>query len=121
MSFKLVLGTDTYRTAGETTAVGASDLDFGNLQFLQTKILKFKIANTGSDKAIFTVTIASDNTDLATNTTLSTDGTTYSTSVVYTVEANRVSGILYVKHYADPTVTAVLDEGTIKIKVVESA
>jgi len=127
MSFKLVLGTDTNRTAAEATeltaynpSTGVGDLDFDSLQFLQTKVLKFKIANTGASEATFTTTIVSNNTDLATNTTLSLDGTTYSTSAVVTVVANRVSGILYMKHYVDASIEDTLGQGTIKIKVVES-
>ena len=127
MTFKLVAATDTNRTAGEATeltaynpSTGTGDLDFGSIQYLQTKILKFKIANTGAAKATFTVTIASINTDLATNTTLSTDGTTYSTSVVVNVDANRVSKVIYIKHYVDISVEDTLGDGSIKIKVVES-
>jgi len=127
MSFKLTAGTDTSRTAAEATelatynpSTGVGGLDFQSLQYLQTRVLEFKIANTGASKATFTVSITSLNTDLATNTTLSLDGTNYSTSVVVYVEANRVSNVIYMKHFVDTSVEDTLGQGTIKIKVVES-
>ena len=130
MSFKLVAATDTNRTAAEATELSAynassntGDLDFGALQYLETKVIKFKIANTGASKGTFTITILSDNTGLATNTTISTDGNTYSTSAIVYVRPNRVSEVLYLKHYVNVDTAGIAKEneqGTIKIKVVEA-
>lgn len=115
MAFKL---TEDMSAQYASEASEATSLDMGAVFVGQEKILKFRIANTGSSQADFTVTITGTNTNITDDVTLSTDGDTYAASVdVDGVAANHVSDIVYCKikpDASDPTAA-----GTFMIKVTE--
>lgn len=129
MSFKFISSLDGSRTAGDATALsgynpstGVSDITFGTMLYLQEKVVSFRLGNTGSSTATFTISIDSVNSPLEANTSLSLDKETYSSSVAVVVEPNKISPVIYMKHVVniETSGATVKGLGTIKIKVVES-